>query len=296
MVGDMRLKKTLAFLAFILLLYSCEKEEPVFTPLKVGTFNIAWLGDGERDRIDREPEDYKLIADVIEASDMDVIGLQEIENGKALDILLNHLPEYEYVIGKTGRAQKLAVLFKDNIEIDLIGEYMPVAIEKNRNRPGLVVEGKKGNFDWLMMVVHFKSTSRWDNTPKKRRLSIATRKRQAELVNRWADSVLSEGDEKDIFIVGDFNDTPKRKKNNTLLSLKENKSFEFLTSEMKSCKYRGLYVIDHVVASESAMKRYQENSERLINLYAIYDKNVAKRVSDHCPVYAIFEVESPDND
>ena len=292
----MKLKQLLLFFIIFILFYACKKEEPQFTPLKIGTFNIAWLGDGLRDRIDREPEDYKLIAEVILASDMDVIGLQEIENRKALDILLKYLHGYDYHIGQTGKSQKLAVLYKKHLDIQYIGEYMPVAVVDNRTRPGLIIEGKKGNFDWIMMVVHFKASSRWDNTPKKKKYSIATRKRQAEMVNSWVNSVLAKGEEQDIFIVGDFNDTPRRKKNNTLKSLSSNKHLHFLTTDMKSCKYKKLYVIDHVVASTSAMNRFQEDSERLMHLYSMYDKTVAKRISDHCPVMTIFEVESPDND
>jgi endonuclease/exonuclease/phosphatase family metal-dependent hydrolase len=292
------MKAFIALLSLIILLFviGCEDEDPNFKPLRLATFNIEWLGDSINDRVDRDQKDYENIADVIKTADLDLVALQEIENEDAMEILMNFLPKYKYFIGKNGAQQNLAVFYKDNIDIRLIGEYMPLAIEKGRHRPGLVLEGKKGNFDWIMMVVHFKASSRWDNTPEKKANSYDIRRKQAEIANRWADSILSLGKEQDIFLVGDFNDTPKRKKNNTLGSIIGNKNMIFLTKNLKSCKYKGLYAIDHIVCSKSAHKRFQYNSENIINLYYMYDDETAQRISDHCPIMTLFEVKSPDND
>ncbi len=290
----MRFFTLLVLLVFILI--ACLEEDNDFSSLKIATFNIEWLGDGNNDRFDRTPEDYKLIAEVIKTADLDVIGLQEIENKYAMDLLIMHLPKYDYHISQNANSQNLAVLFKKNIDIKFIGDYMPVAIERGRHRPGFVIEGKKGNFDWIMMIVHFKASSRWDNTPEKKAYSINTRKRQAEIVNNWVDSVLSLNGEKDIFIIGDLNDTPKRKKNNTIKSLINNEDLRFLTEHLKSCKYKGLYIIDHIVCSEAAYNRFIDNSQGLVNHFSMYNKAKAERISDHCLVVAAFEVKSPDND
>ncbi|MFW6232819.1 MAG: hypothetical protein ACOC4D_02145, partial [Bacteroidota bacterium] len=118
----------------------------------IGTFNIKWLGDGLRDRFDRTDEDYELIARVIEDSGMEIVGLQEIENEEALYRIIKYLPDFSFYVGKKGRAQNLAVLYKKYIDLTYMGEYLPVAIETGRHRPGLIIQAKKGNFDWLMMV------------------------------------------------------------------------------------------------------------------------------------------------
>jgi endonuclease/exonuclease/phosphatase family metal-dependent hydrolase len=292
------MKAFIALLSLIILLFviGCEDEDPSLKPLSLATFNIEWLGDSINDRVDRDQQDYENIADVIKTADLDVVALQEIENKDAMNLLLSYLPKYRYYIGKNGNQQNLAVLYKDNIDIRFIGEYMPLAIEKGRHRPGLVIEGKKGNFDWIMMVVHFKASSRWDNTPEKKANSYDVRRKQAKIANRWADSILAIGKENDIFLVGDFNDIPKRKKDNTIESLIENKNLIFLTKNLKSCKYKGLYAIDHIVCSKSAMKRFQHNSENIINLYYMFDDDIADKISDHCPIMTLFEVKSPDND
>jgi exonuclease III len=292
----MKIKFPLLLLSFFLLFNGCEDEDPNFKPLIIGTFNIEWLGDGINDRLERNYDDYKRIADVIKTADYDVVGLQEVENKEALDRVIMHLPEYKYYVGQKGGSQNLAVVYKENIDVKYLGEYLSLAIEPNRHRPGLVIEGKKGNFDWIMMVVHFKATSRWDNTPEKKAQSYDIRRQQAEIVSRWADSVLAIGKEEDIFIVGDINDTPKRKKNNTIESLINNEKLFFLTAELKSCKYRGLYVIDHVVCSEAALSRFKDNSTYQINLYYMFDEEIANMISDHCPMVTSFDVKAPDND
>jgi len=292
----MKVLNIIISLVFLIIIISCEEEDPNFKPLKLGTFNIEWLGDSINDRVDRNQEDYELIAEVIKFADFDLVGLQEIENKDALDILMQFLPKYKCYVGRNGSQQNLAVIYKDFIEIKLIGEYMPLSIVRDRHRPGLVLEAKKGNFDWIMMIVHFKASSRWDNTPEKKANSYEIRRKQAEIANRWVDSILNIGKEKDVFLLGDFNETPKRKKNNTIIPLITNKKLHFLTGNLKSCKYKRLYSIDHIVCSESAYQRFQHNSENQINLYSMYDDEQTGKISDHCPIITLFEVRSPDND
>lgn len=261
----------------------------------VGTFNIAWLGDGEKDREKRDDEDYARIAGVITQMNADIIGLQEIENEAALRKVMRYLDSYSCFVGSTARGQNVALLFKEGVEVQQINEYMPVAIQKGRNRPGLVAHCKKGNFDWTMMVVHLKSTSRYDSTDDMRQESRETRRLQCSAISQWVDSVVSTK-EKDVIIVGDFNDFPLRKKEPTLTTLLENRHITFITKERKSCKDEKLYAIDHIVASQTAQKRFLVSSDGMINFYASEKKEIAQKISDHCPVVSTFDIVSPDND
>ena len=261
----------------------------------VGTFNIAWLGDGEKDREKRDDEDYARIAGVITQMNADIIGLQEIENEAALRKVMRYLDSYSCFVGSTARGQNVALLYKEGVEVQQISEYMPVAIQKGRNRPGLVAHCKKGNFDWTMMVVHLKSTSRYDSTDDMRQESRETRRLQCSAISQWVDSVVSTK-EKDVIIVGDFNDFPLRKKEPTLTTLLENRHITFITKERKSCKDEKLYAIDHIVASQTAQKRFLISSDGMINFYASEKKEIAQKISDHCPVVSTFDIVSPDND
>lgn len=293
-------KISLPLLSTLLLLtISCSHEKIKSADnkfLTVATFNVEWLGDGVNDRKDRTDADYRLIAEIISQTEADIIALQEIENEEALNLLIEYLPDYNYFIGNEGRQQNVAVLYNKSVTAKFIEEYMPVAIEQGRNRPGLVAEFRRGNFDFLMMVVHFKSTSRFDDTKEKLEHSRDIRLKQSQIVSLWADSVLKHGKEKDLIVLGDFNDTPTRKRYNTMYPLTNNNNLKFLTDSLKSCKYRTMYSIDHFVVTKSAHSRLLEGSVRMYDFRAAIDKNAAKNVSDHCPVIAEFEIESADND
>lgn len=293
----------LSIIYFLLCCFSCsflknnsDQQINKNSVVRVGTFNIEWLGDGENDTKDRSEEDYKLIADVIKKTDFDIIGLQEIENDDALNKLLKFLPEFKgNVLEKSGK-QNLAFIHKNDVIIDTFYEYSPIAINPSRNRSGLVVHARKGNFDWIMLVVHLKATSRFDDTEEKRLESIQTRAKQAEIVSKWVDSVLSNSKEKDIILVGDLNDNPRRGDNSAIYPLKGNNNIEILTENEQSCKNDKWDIIDHIIVSKSAKNRYIQNSLFIENFYSIYDPETAKKISDHCPVGVAFDITAPDND
>ncbi|MFM7338910.1 MAG: hypothetical protein ACKO2H_02245, partial [Bacteroidota bacterium] len=144
-----------------------------------------------------------------------------------------YLPDYSAFIGKNGRSQNVGFLYRTSLSIKDLGEYSPIAIDPNRNRPGYVVQIKKGNFDCVLMSVHFKSTSRYDSTDELRIESRNMRTEQSKRALSWMDSILQLGNEQDLFIIGDFNDFPKRKKDQTLQSLAESNTGVFLTSDLK---------------------------------------------------------------
>lgn len=285
-------------LAGVLMFSGCSRKDVLEgrENIVVGTFNIAWLGDGVHDQIDRVPDDYRRIADVIRETNVDVMGLEEIENAAAVDSVLQFLPGYERVVGTKGRQQNVAAIYRTGMDVRFIEEYEPIAIQAGRNRPGLILQCRAGNFDWTMMVVHLKSTSRYDSTDEMRDESRVTRRLQAERMHEWAKTLIDGSDEKDIIVVGDFNDTPTRKKDPTLTPLLADDVLTFLTTDMTSCKNPNWKVIDHIVVSKSARKRIVDGTLMSWNVYDQYTKEQAEKVSDHCPVVVQFEVVSPDND
>lgn len=175
-------------------------------------------------------------------------------------------------------------------------EYMPVAVRGERNRPGFVVNCRKGNFDWTMMVLHLKSTSRADSTPQLKEEAILNRSLQAVKVSEWADSILANGKEKDILVVGDFNDSPQRKVNPTLTAMINDTNITFLTATLTSCKNTSWLNIDQIVASRSAAIRWRPAAMHHYNFNAAFRTEEANMISDHCPVLGQFEITVPDND
>lgn len=294
-----RMLALVIFIAGSVSLYSCSKPGVIKAgdTITVGTFNVEWLGDGsDDDKIQRSEEDYKNLAAVIEESGADVLGLEEVENPAALQRVLKYLNGYSFYVGSSARQQNVGVLYKNTVQVSNPVEYMPVATRPNRNRPGFVVQCKKGNFDWIMMVVHFKSSSRADSTPELKKEAVLNRIEQAEVVAKWVDSLLANGKEKDIMIVGDFNDSPIRRVNPTLMPMMNDSNIVFLTKELGSCQSASWMSIDHIVCTQQTVKRWQPISLHHINFHASLPKEQAKKVSDHCPVVGQFETLTPDED
>ncbi|MFA6570315.1 MAG: endonuclease/exonuclease/phosphatase family protein [Bacteroidota bacterium] len=292
--------KSLAFILILLLFVSCESESIKTNDkfITIGTFNVSWLGDSENDRIDRSKRDYKRIAEIIQQTGADVFALQEVENADALKLLIKHLPDWSFIVGELGGEQNTAVLYKKSVKVQKVGEYTPLIVEEHRTRPGLIVKIKKRNLDLLMMVVHFKSTSRYDDTEEKLVKSRELRQEQAQVASDWADSMLRKrkNKESDIIIIGDFNDTPQRKHFPTLTPLVENNKLFFLTADVKSCKYPSAYVIDNIIVSKNLYNRYIQNSVRVFDFFSTMPKKETETISDHCPVLVEFDIVQQDND
>jgi endonuclease/exonuclease/phosphatase family metal-dependent hydrolase len=261
----------------------------------IGTFNIEWLGDGNDDLKPRGEDDYRLIADVIERTSADVLGVQEVESQAALDRVLKYLPNYKGTIYNAGIQQNVGVVYKPSaITVTPVGPYMPLTLDRTRMRPGYVVHCKKGDLDWTMMVVHLKSTSRMDSTDALREESRLIRGKQVAMLRSWSDSVVKSTDEKNVVIVGDFNDfTGRRGEQATLTPLINSTEMSFLTGSLKSCKNPNWYVIDHVVVSRSMKDRMMVFSERVEDPKAFISEKAAGAVSDHCPVVVQFLTRTP---
>lgn len=282
----------LPFLLFCLMfVVSCGTPQGTTeTTVTMGTFNIKWLGDGRSDLVERSDADYLAIADLIIKSKADVLGLQEIENQDALDKVLRYLEDYRGEVLNAGNKQKLAVVYHKAVEVKSLGAYAPLQLDKpNRLRPGFVVGCKKGSFDWVQMIVHLKSTSRYDSTSSLRELSREYRAKQVEALQYWADSVQTAG-EPDVVITGDLNDYPQRTRNATLTAMLDAGTMNFVTADLPSCRNKKWHLIDHVVVSESIMSRFVSGSARTENFYEFLTEAEADRISDHCPVVAKFSI------
>lgn len=260
----------------------------------IGTFNIEWLGDGADDQKPRTEADYQRIADVIERTGIDVLGVEEIENQQALDRVLRYLPAYRGFVYDAGIKQNVGVVYRPPVKVDQIGIYQPLTLGINRMRPGLIVRCSKGDLDWLMMVVHLKSTSRADSTDALRNESRIIRGKQSAMLRSWCDSLIKSTPEKDVVIVGDFNDfTGRRGDEATLKPLINSSEMQFLTGSLRSCKNPNWYVIDHVVVSHTMRDRMVPSSERVDDTRSFLSGQEADAVSDHCPVSVRFVTRTP---
>jgi endonuclease/exonuclease/phosphatase family metal-dependent hydrolase len=293
----MRMIAICALLVLVVPFHGCATPQESLPTVHIGTFNIEWLGDGvEPEQKPRTETDYQAIAQLIEGSGVEVLAVQEIENDSALARLLRYLPGWRGLLGRGGHRQNLGILYRAGIECTPIGDYYPLAVNPERNRAGFIAECRKGAFDWIMMVVHLKSTSRYDSTEELRQLAIQQRRQQAAVLVHWVDSVLSNTSERDVIIIGDFNDFPKRSRQPTLTALERDSAVVFLTEGLTSCLDRRRKAIDHIVATTSATRRWRPERLRMIDHRAMLPDVAADRISDHCMVVGEFDISPPDND
>ena len=286
----------IAVLSILLVSCSSNTSSKRENTVTVASFNIEWLGDGKDDRMPRTEGEYKRLAKIIAGIDADVIACEEIENTAALERIVKYLDDYSCYVEEGSGSQNLGVIYKTSLNLKVIGKYAPVAINPLKNRPGLELYVKSGNFDFSMMIVHLKSTSRYDNTEEKRAAALETRQLQAAALSKWVDSCLKANKEQDYIILGDFNDAPLRD-NTALTALIENSNITFLTENTKSCgRYSDNYTIDNIVVSKSALKRCYVESLHLYDFTQEYTARQLESISDHCPVIVQFDIGTPDND
>jgi len=277
------LKKCL-LLSLSFIIFGCETSKPLDNKnLTIGTFNMEWLGDGINDNKPRSEADMQQIADIISSSGMEVIAVQEIENDVALARVVAKLNNFKFKISKNRGKQKNAIIYKDYINVKEIGEYEPLSL-KNETRSGYVLNVGKNNYNVLVMVVHLKSTSHYDSTEELRQRSRLMRSEQAQIISNWADSLILKEKVKELIVIGDFNDYPSRKNNQTLQAIVENPNLHFLSEEYRSCKEPLWYGIDHIVASGYTKERYVPNSFFIYDFNSMLTKSEAEKISDHCPI------------
>jgi len=251
----------------------------------VGAFNIEWLG-----KKPRKEEDYKTIAQVIKDTGASILGIEEIANVDGLQKVLKHLPDFGYILGKSG-GQMLGIIFdKNRVKYDANSIDQPDAVMVGNPalRPPLSVDMKLDNFDFNFTVVHLKAGFQSDD--------LAVRHEQAQVINSWIKDNYKEKKDKDFIMVGDYNDFV----DSQALQIIGDGALTYPSSESTE---KGIYtnvkyksVIDHGAVSSvkgGADEEYIKGSFRTVD-----EKNYPgykDRISDHKPIVFDFNT-AVDND
>lgn len=149
--------KTSFLITVLVFLYSCSKD--TVQTLTLSTFNIAWLGDGIEDKIERDSIAYSNIINIINELNSDIIAVQEVENNHALIKILD-TNYYNFILSENPEYQKVGFLINKKINIDSIYQLDEITLDNNRLRPAICVFFKYLNEEFVAICLHFKSTSR----------------------------------------------------------------------------------------------------------------------------------------
>jgi|GEM_PF-4446064 len=251
--------------------------------IRIGTFNIEWLGDGNADIIQRNENDYLAIAKIIETIDCDVLALQEIENEDALKKILQILKKkYRYFIDSTSSNNlKVAILYDktfENIDEQFI-HFSTVAM--TYKRPALYLKLKKEKQEFEFISIHFKSSHRKKSEQKSQRNEIVSssqeiREKQAEELISW----IKNNQKKHSIVMGDFNE--EYKKGTILKRFEQSFQSTVISKDLISCANNKWKMIDHIILPEHFRKRFKAERLQNYNHRVLSTTNNAPKISDHC--------------
>lgn len=241
----------------------------------------------------RHADTVEAVAGIVEAQELDLVGIQEITDREAFDRLDAALPDHEAVISFSGW-QRVGFLYRaDRLEvsdIDLLwndrGDWY--AFPRPALTAEITVRDELGEvaFDFAFVVVHLKAM-----------VDEESRLRRAAAIQRLSGWMRERAlTEPEIVVVGDFNDElldpPSDNVYGPLLEEPEEVSFLTLPNE-RAGDYSYLSfrkMIDHVLVSAGARAWYGEGATEVLRL----DQQVQgyrERVSDHLPVVSRFALD-----
>jgi endonuclease/exonuclease/phosphatase family metal-dependent hydrolase len=231
---------------------------------------------------------------IIKCMDVDLIAVQEIDGRAAFMQLLDSLEGYDgYLSMLPDYGQHLGFIYKS----DFISISEPKQIFVNDDyafpRAPLIayVTIKMDNstiFDFMMIIVHLKAFI--DDESKSRR-RIACQK-----LKYYIDTFLITGYEKDIIIMGDFNDELLDLSDDNIFSvfLADSVNYHFLTYPLANQPtYIGQYTsaIDHILVSADVLSEYNGGKTSVLKIDEEFS-NYRQIISDHRPVLAQFFLEN----
>ena len=295
------MKKYIGLILIISMFFACSKRslDPSYVTSdhrlvkKYGsesTFDIATWNLEQFPLQGRNTVSY--VAQLIKDTDIDMFGLQEINNSSYFNALMDSLPGYAGHLSELpGDLYKLAIIYKK----DLISVTTPSQIFPGDwyafPRPPLTtyVEVRKENkvvFDFTLIVNHLKALGDPED--------IARREDACIKLKNYIDTEILTSADKDCIVLGDLNDTIDDLPSQNVFSvfLEDSTNYAFLTRPIvNQASYIGSFnsLIDHLFITTDALPEYQGGTtevlylEKEFNLYTTY-------ISDHRPVLACFPV------
>jgi len=172
------------------------------THLQVGTFNLDWLtADLPGDFEPRNERDVAMMASLIEAMDVDVLAVQEVDGSEAI-ASLGLDPIWSWSMGATGWSQNQGILWRtDRVTVTNVRE-IPLPINDFPSKDPLVADvvTSGGELEFTVVALHLNPYVGWSDA--------RYRAEQVRDLALWLDG---EGGAPppahDVIVLGDLNDT-----------------------------------------------------------------------------------------
>ncbi|MBN2423397.1 MAG: endonuclease/exonuclease/phosphatase family protein [Calditrichaceae bacterium] len=231
--------------------------------------------------------------------DIDIIGVQEVADVSAFNLMISNLPEWRSVLSddeySPGSYQKTGIIYR----------FSQVSLSNKQNiftddsyafpRPPLtaymqVRDGSGVKFDFNLIVLHLKAYS----DPA----AIERRKQACEKLEGFIRDQIDAGADPDFIVLGDWNDQLELNDQRDVFTpfLSRQDMYRFLTLPLTN-GYSYIFtpyqnVIDHILITADAEDEYGVAGEtRILELEKQYS-SYTNTISDHRPVAAIFKAFS----
>jgi endonuclease/exonuclease/phosphatase family metal-dependent hydrolase len=252
--------------------------------IRIATWNLRKFS--ERDGAGQYPPDLVEIAGIIKAAQFDLIAIQEVQReGQIVEKLRRQLNEpWRHVVSeRTGNNERYAFLYRGD-RVDIVDGSAKLIVGPETvvfDRVPFAASFRAGNFDFMLVTVHLSFADH------------ARRAAEATALAGLARRMVESGSEKDLIVLGDFNEQRQRPN----LGLFERDGWMKLNRDATNLGSSEVYdnlLIDRRFTGEwtgvAGTWRFDEMD------YANDDKAASELVSDHRPAWGEFGVVGPDDD
>lgn len=266
------------------------------TLIDVATWNVEWFGDVTNGPSD-ELLQYNNVKTIINRTDLDVWGFEEMSNPTVFTSLTNDLPQFGSVNSTFSQTQKMSLFYKKNMFNFISAEHIlsGSSYDFASRLPLLVRLATKGdslNIDTIsFIVIHLKANS--DATASGKLESYNRRKRAADALKIYIESVLLN---KKYIVLGDWNDRLDFSIHNGLdiTPFKQllNANYNFISKPLADAGKRSYAFsdgfIDHIMVSPKFDSFYVKQSAVVLDNLGQFITNYSNTTSDHYPVFGRF--------
>jgi endonuclease/exonuclease/phosphatase family metal-dependent hydrolase len=254
--------------------------------IRIATWNLRKFS--EREGVGQHKPDLVTIARIIKESGFDLVAIQEVQReGQVVERLRRQLNEpWRYAVSeRTGNNERYAFLWRAD-RVEAIGQprLYGGAEASSFSRVPVLAGFRSGQFDFTVVSVHLWYGDKANNPQ---------RRTEADALARITREMAARGPEKDVIVLGDFNET-RRDGNLRMFESFGWKRLSFEATNLGSSEAFDNIMVDpratREVTPRAGVVRFDETA------FGNDDARAAREVSDHRPVWADFSTALADDD
>ena len=257
---------------------------PVGPTVRIATWNLRQFSTG------RKGVDVNAIADIIKTSSFDLVAIQEVKKeGEEVDRLLNALGSpwrATSLSDLTGNHERFVFIYNaDHVQEIGTPHFIAAADAVIFDRVPYQQTFRAGNFDFTLVTCHLYYGEGMTGYERRRQ--------EAQVLARFAHDLAARSSEKDIIVLGDFNET----RGHENLASFASEGWQNLNRDPTNLG--GNEVYDTLLIDPNFTKEWNGTAAAVHfdeMRFGNNDKESVLRVSDHRPAYADFVTNLPDDD